>query len=65
MPQANDRPELEPDRFRTLSLRLTQEQFRRLRRFIIKYEIETGELMSQQDVISLALTTNLDQKSHT
>ena len=66
MRQANDRLESEPDRrngFRTLSLRLTKEQYRRLRRFIIKHEIETGELVSQQDLISAALTAYLDQKS--
>jgi hypothetical protein len=66
MPQASDRLKSETDRrneYRTLSLRLTQEQYRRLRRFIIKHEIETGELMSQQDLISAALTAYLDQKS--
>ncbi len=64
MPQANDRLESKADRrneFRGLSLRLTPEQHRRLRRFIIRHEIETGELMSQQDLISTALTAYLDQ----
>lgn len=66
MPRANDRVESEADRrneFRGLSLRLTLEQYRRLRRFIIRHEMETGELMSQQDLISTALTAYLDQNT--
>jgi hypothetical protein len=64
MPQAKDRLQTEADRrneFRGLSLRLTLEQYRRLRRFINRHEMETGELISQQDLISTALTAYLDQ----
>lgn len=44
----------------TLSLRLTAEQYRRLRRYVAKTEDETGERVTHQAIIEGALTRFLD-----
>ncbi len=44
----------------TLSLRLTAEQYRRLRRYTAKVEDETGQRATHQSIIEAALTAYLD-----
>lgn len=46
----------------TLSLRLTAEQYRRLRRFVAAREDATGERMTHQGIIETALAAYLDQE---
>lgn len=47
----------------TLSLRLTAEQYRRLRRFVIQHEDRTGRRMTHQAVLETALVGYLDRPS--
>jgi hypothetical protein len=45
----------------TLSLRLTKEQYRRLRRFVTDYENRTERRLTHQAVLEAALVNYLDQ----
>lgn len=57
-------PPLELDRrayVRTLSLRLTDEQYRKLRHFVIEHEERTGQRVTHQAVIEAALIDYLDR----
>ena len=47
----------------TLSLRLTAEQYRRLRRFVAAREDATGERMTHQGIIEAALSAYLDREN--
>lgn len=46
----------------TLSLRLTAEQYRRLRRFVAAREDRTGERITHQAIIEAALAEYLDRQ---
>ncbi len=46
----------------TLSLRLTAEQYRRLRRFVAAREDAIGERMTHQGIIEAALSAYLDRE---
>lgn len=46
----------------TLSLRLTAEQYRRLRRFVAAQEDATGERITHQGIIEAALVAYLDRE---
>ena len=53
---------LSPDRrayTHTLSLRLTDDQYRRLRRYVIGHEDRTGQRMTHQAVLEAALADYL------
>ena len=45
----------------TLSLRLTGEHYRRLRRFVTGYEERTGQRITHQAVLEAALSEYLDR----
>ncbi len=45
----------------TLSLRLTGEQYRRLRRFVTAHEDRTGQRITHQAVLETALAEYLDR----
>ena len=45
----------------TLSLRLTDEQYRKLRRFVIGHEERTGQRITHQAVLEAALANYLDR----
>ena len=47
----------------TLSLRLTGEQYRRLRRFVTGHEDRTGQRITHQAVLEAALTDYLDRSA--
>jgi hypothetical protein len=47
----------------TLSLRLSSEQYRRLRRFVISFEDQTGQLRMQQAILRAALEAYFDQNA--
>jgi hypothetical protein len=46
----------------TLSLRLTAEEFRRLRLYIVRLEERTGQQASQQEILKTALAEYLTRK---
>jgi|ERR1700722_5236130 hypothetical protein len=45
----------------TLSLRLTADQYRRLRRFVTNHEDQTGQRITHQALLETALTEYLDR----
>jgi hypothetical protein len=47
----------------TLSLRLTAEQYRRLRRFVTNHEDQTGQRITHQALLETALVEYLDRNS--
>ncbi len=47
----------------TLTLRLTAEQYRRLRRFVVQHEDRTGQRITHQTVLERALKEYLDKKA--
>jgi len=49
----------------TLSLRLTADQYRRLRRFVTGYEDRTGQRITHQAVLETALAAYLDRNNIT
>jgi hypothetical protein len=47
----------------TLSVRLTSEHYRRLRRFVTAHEDETGQRITHQAVLETALAEYLDRNA--
>ncbi len=46
---------------RALSLRLSEEQYRRLRRFVTSHEDQTGQRVTHQAVLEMALAEYLER----
>lgn len=44
-----------------LSLRLDDEQYRRLRRFVTSHEYQTGQRVTHQEILEMALTEYLER----
>ena len=64
--QAEERVQSSEDRVyaHSLTVRLTAEQYRRLRRFVTAYEDRTGRRMTHQSVFEAALRDYLDQQQN-
>jgi hypothetical protein len=61
MSARDSRRKPDQDDYHIIFLRITKAEYRRLREKIIRHERETGERLSQQAVLSAALSAHLDQ----